>query len=71
MSSVPLRIVLNGEPRDLAGPLTVAELLRSLQVPTVGVAVERNRTVVRRVDHDSCVLQDGDTIEIVQFVGGG
>ena len=35
------------------------------------IAVERNGSIVKRGDYDKTVLQDGDTVEIVQFVGGG
>ncbi len=35
------------------------------------IAVERNGSIVKRSDYDKPVLQDGDTVEIVQFVGGG
>ena len=35
------------------------------------IAVERNGSTVKRNDYDKTVLQDGDTVEIVQFVGGG
>ena len=35
------------------------------------IAVERNGSIVKRIDYDKTVLQDGDTVEIVQFVGGG
>ena len=35
------------------------------------IAVERNGSIVKRNDYDKTVLQDGDTVEIVQYVGGG
>lgn len=66
-----LTVTLNGESRQFGAGLTVAELLQQLGVPAFGVAVERNRQVVRRADHAATALADGDTIEIVQFVGGG
>ena len=66
-----IRIQLNGEPAELAAGLTVAQLLAHMGVAAQGVAVERNRGVVRRAEHERCVLQEGDQIEVVQFVGGG
>ena len=66
-----VHIELNGEPTELPAGLTVAGLLERLGVPAFGVAVERNRAVVRRADHAACVLEEGDRIEVVQFVGGG
>jgi len=64
-------ITLNGEPRSLADGLTVEQLLIDLQIGVLGVAVERNRLVVRRAQHATCVLEHDDIVEIVQFVGGG
>jgi thiamine biosynthesis protein ThiS len=69
--SVALRITLNGEPHDLAGPLTVHELLAQLQIDARRVAVEHNLTVVKREAFDRTTVNDGDEVEIVNFVGGG
>lgn len=73
MSDTPaqIAITLNGEPRQLAAGCSVADLLRDLGVASFGVAVERNRAVVRRADHAATLIDAGDVIEIVQFVGGG
>jgi thiamine biosynthesis protein ThiS len=66
-----LEIVLNGEKRSISGGTTVAELVRTLDLPGERVAVERNLEVVRRVDWDSVLLEAGDRVEVVHFVGGG
>ncbi len=66
-----LKIVLNGEDRSLAAPVTVAQLLASLQMPERGVAVEVNQQIVPRGLHQQHWLQDGDQLEIVSLVGGG
>ncbi len=66
-----ISIALNGEVRQFSAGLTVAGLLAELGVASFGVAVERNRAVVRRAEHSSTALAEGDVIEIVQFVGGG
>jgi len=71
MSDDPIPITLNGEPRMVSNGTTVAALLAELGTPQFGVAVERNRLVVRRADHAATALAAGDVIEIVQFVGGG
>ncbi len=64
-------ITLNGEPTDLAGPLTVSELLTHLQIDARRVAVELNLVVLKRATFDTAVVEDGDEVEIVNFVGGG
>ena len=62
---------LNGEPYSLPGPLTIAELLEHLQIDARRVAVERNFVVIKREAYATTKVDDGDLIEIVNFVGGG
>ena len=66
-----LRITLNSEPRTFPAPLPVAELLRHLGKDSKKLAVEVNRVVVPRAEHERHTLADGDEVEIVTLVGGG
>ena len=66
-----MKITLNGDPHEVAGPLTLTALLAQLNIDPRRVAVEHNLTVVKRALYDSTQIQDGDQIEIVNFVGGG
>lgn len=66
-----MKIVLNGEPKELPGSLTVQDLLDSLQIPAGRVACEVNLQIVRRAYYASKVLQEGDEVEIIQAIGGG
>ncbi|HVH56717.1 MAG TPA: sulfur carrier protein ThiS [Vicinamibacterales bacterium] len=66
-----MRIRLNGEAHELAGPLSISALLAALDVDPRRVAVEHNLVVVKRHAYDSTTIDDGDEIEIVNFVGGG
>jgi thiamine biosynthesis protein ThiS len=66
-----MKIVLNGDPHEVAGPLTLAALLEQLNVDSRRVAVEHNLNVVRRANYDNTEIHEGDQIEIVNFVGGG
>ena len=66
-----MQVFVNGEPRELSEPLSLAELITQLDLPAARIAVERNLAVVRRNDWSTTALQDGDRIEIVHFVGGG
>jgi thiamine biosynthesis protein ThiS len=66
-----LRVYVNGEAKELSGPLFLSELITQLDLPAARIAVELNRTVVRRGDWGTTTLQDDDRIEIVHFVGGG
>jgi thiamine biosynthesis protein ThiS len=66
-----MTIRLNGDPFDLAEPVSVSGLLERLEIDARRVAVERNQIVVKRAAYDSTVVDEGDEIEIVNFVGGG
>ncbi|HEY3011239.1 MAG TPA: sulfur carrier protein ThiS [Gemmatimonadales bacterium] len=66
-----LEIMVNGEPRRVPGPATVADLLRHLGLDPRTVVVEVNREIVRRPRLDATALADGDAVELVHFVGGG
>ena len=66
-----MTIILNGDPVEVAGPLTVTALLAHLGVDSRRVAVEHNLTVIKRALYDSTQIADGDQVEIVNFVGGG
>lgn len=71
MSENAVKIVLNGQAQQLPAPLTVAQLLATLQMPQRGVAVEINQQIVPRSLHEQHLLRDGDQLEIVSLVGGG
>jgi sulfur carrier protein len=66
-----MQLTINGEARDVPEGLSLAGLLGHLQLTQGMVAIERNREVVPRREHASVLLQPGDVLEIVQFVGGG
>jgi thiamine biosynthesis protein ThiS len=66
-----LEIIVNGEPRRVPAPATAADLLRQLGLDPRTVVVELNREIVRRPHLNEAVLADGDTVELVHFVGGG
>jgi thiamine biosynthesis protein ThiS len=71
VSGAPLRVVINGEAREVPAVGSVAALLAQLGLDPRRVVVERNRTIVRRGDLDATPVADGDRIEIVHVVGGG
>jgi len=66
-----IRIEVNGAPREVAEGTTIARLLRELALPPEQVAVERNGALVRRAEHATATLAEGDALEIVTLVGGG
>ena len=66
-----LTVLLNGEPRELAAPVTVAGLLATIGLDLRKVAVERNEAIVPRSAYAATLLAGGDALEIVHFIGGG
>jgi sulfur carrier protein len=66
-----VKIKINGEEREIAAGLSIGALLEQLQIRPGRVVVERNRDIVARDAYGGTMLLEGDTLEIVHFVGGG
>ncbi|MEM7203017.1 MAG: sulfur carrier protein ThiS [Planctomycetota bacterium] len=66
-----MTLTVNGEATTVPTPSNVEDLLRRLRIDARQVAVERNRTLVRKTDYAATLLVAGDVLEIVSFVGGG
>lgn len=66
-----MRLFVNGEEKTVPDGATLAQLLRTLALPSDRVAVERNRSIVPRAGFETCRLESGDQLEIVTLVGGG
>ena len=67
----PIRITLNGAPREFPAPLTFAQLLDELALAGKRLAIERNGEIVPRSAFGRSRVADGDRIEVVIAVGGG
>ena len=63
-------VKINGTEMDVSGK-TVAEYLATTDYHAMRIAVERNGEIVPKARYAETVLQDGDSVEIVNFVGGG
>lgn len=63
-------VKVNGEMLEMEGK-TVTELLEAMDTSNQRVAVEINEEIVPRASYGETVLKDGDTVEVVRFVGGG
>jgi sulfur carrier protein len=66
-----MTIVVNGEPRQSAGPISLAEAVALLTTAPTGVAAAVNGEVIRRAAWPQTQLADGDQIEVVTAVQGG
>ena len=64
-------ITLNGERYELDEPISVAGLLARLEIDPRRVAIEHNLEIIKRQTFSDVLVGEGDTVEIVNFVGGG
>lgn len=72
MSDTPtIRVRLNGKERDVEEGHTVFSLIESLELHPSLVVVELNREILARDSYGEFSVREGDTIELVHFVGGG
>ena len=71
IQDVVMKIVVNGQERALAAPVTVAALLDELGMAGKRVAVEVNQEIVPRSRHMEFKLNDRDRVEVVFAIGGG
>ena len=63
-------VKINGEELNIAGK-TIAQYIESTSYDSSRIAVERNGDIVPKAKYGQTVLNDGDSVEIVSFVGGG
>lgn len=63
-------VKINGALVDVAGK-TLADYLAETDYLTTRIAVERNDEIVPKAKYEETILEDGDVIEVVSFVGGG
>ena len=66
-----ITIVLNGANEQVEAGTTLAAFVETLGGDPRGIAIERNREIVPKSLHGQVILEDGDVLEVVQFVGGG
>jgi thiamine biosynthesis protein ThiS len=66
-----IQVKLNGKERGVAAGQTVRSLLESLDLRPALVVVELNREILARDAYGDVAVREGDTIELVHFVGGG
>lgn len=66
-----MKITVNGEVRETQSGQTVLGLLEELKLQPGATVVERNASIVDRDAYGSTALEEGDTLELVRFVGGG
>ena len=66
-----IKIILNGEEKEVNKENTIKDLLENINVKSPMLVVERNLEIVPKEQYETCQLQDGDKLEVVSFFGGG
>ena len=66
-----MHVTLNGAPRELSDGSTIQDVVKSLGLQEKQVAVEHNRSILKREQWNETAVAEGDQLEIVHFVGGG
>src|SRR5208282_440828 len=68
MTLMALHVTINGEGRQIEGPLSVGQLLAGLGLDPAKIAVERNLEIVPRSLFGAVTVGEGDRLEIVHFI---
>ena len=66
-----MKIILNGGQKELAGQMTLTSLINNFCKNPRYVVAELNGAIVKKNGWDDSTLKDGDSVELVNFVGGG
>lgn len=66
-----MEITFNGKPHEIQTSITIQEFLDQLQLDCRQVIVEHNRNIITRQKLEETILNNGDTLEVIHFVGGG
>ena len=65
------KIQLNGDPYEINNGTNLNELLNKLKIQKNKVAIEVNGAIVEKNKYPKVILNKGDKVEIVHFIGGG
>lgn len=63
-------VKINGHEENAAG-MTIEEYLKKTDYDPKRIAIERNGELIPKAEYSNTILNDGDSVEIVSFVGGG
>ena len=66
-----MEITFNGKPREIQAGISLQEFLDQMKLDCMQVVVEHNNSIISRQRLTETVMQTGDTLEVIHFVGGG
>ncbi|MFY4844435.1 sulfur carrier protein ThiS [Aliarcobacter butzleri] len=66
-----MKIIINGENKEFTDNLTLSDIIKNLQVENKVMAAAVNMNIVKKQDWNSFIPKENDSIELLNFVGGG
>lgn len=66
-----MNIIFNGKSREVQDSINIQEMLDQMQLDCMQVVVEHNNIIIPRQRLAETPLNNGDTLEVIHFVGGG
>jgi len=66
-----MKITCNGKTREIAPDTTLVSFIRDMDLNPDTVVAECSGKIIPRNEYDTMVLQEGDVLELIRFVGGG
>lgn len=66
-----MHIILNGDQKKVTDKTSLSQLIDDLQLSGKRLAIEVNREIIPKSEHDAYILKDGDQVELVHAIGGG
>ncbi|WP_031480363.1 sulfur carrier protein ThiS [Maridesulfovibrio frigidus] len=66
-----MNVTVNGIETEILDQMSVFNLLESKQITADTVVVELNKEIVPSNNFENVMLNDGDHLEVLRFVGGG
>jgi len=66
-----MTIVVNGSEREIAGDVTLCDLIRECRLKPEATAAQINDAIIPRDDYEAVDLNEGDCVELIRIVGGG
>jgi thiamine biosynthesis protein ThiS len=66
-----MKIICNGEERQVRADMNITSFIQGLCLDPETIVVEFNGRILAREEHDSVILEESATLELIRFVGGG
>ncbi|MDX1775782.1 MAG: sulfur carrier protein ThiS [Desulfobulbales bacterium] len=66
-----MKITCNGETKEITSDTTLVSFIRDMKLNPDTVVAECDGRIIQRAEYDTLILQEGNVLELIRFVGGG